>query len=203
MKNLSIFFCLLLVLLYSSTQAQKIKIYQAKVYHFDHSTTKGIVYDVSPQGIVFLDKKAISAMSAKNIQEALSNNQLPRFTVPFDGIHFMNIKRRRSSGRGFGIGYLASFVTLETIMAASILSQDNIGCAGLQQKVSLGDALIGASCAAPPGIFVIGIVSFVGGGLGSLIGSIPVKQISINSINPEMNAREKLKKYALLLQTSR
>ena len=182
--------------------AQKVKIYQTRIFHYDHSSIKGIVYDVSPQGVVLLDKKGVSALSAKAIREAVSNQQLPSFTVPYQEIRLLNIKRRRAAGRGFGLGYLASFVTLETMMAASILSSDKTGCDGSRQKPTLGDALIGASCAAPPGILVIGVASFVGGGIGSLIGAIPVKQITLDSRNPEIDAREKLKKYALVLQTN-
>lgn len=202
MKNISIFLCLLPVLLSGAAQAQKAKIYQAKVFHYDQSAIKGIVYDVSPQGIVLLDKKAVSALSAKDIREAILNNQLPSFTVPFEEIQRMNISRRKAAGKGFGIGYLASFITLETIMAASILSSDKVGCDGSRDKASLYQALIGASCAAPPGIMFNGVASLIAGGIGSLVGSIPVKQISLDSQNPEEDARKKLKNYALLLKVN-
>jgi hypothetical protein len=200
MKNLPYFLCLVLAALSGAAQAQKVKIYQTRFYHYDQSSVKGIVYDVGPQGVVLLDKKAASALSAKAIRKAVSTDQLPRFTVPFQEIQRINIKRYKAAGKGFGLGYLASFVTLETSMIANTLSSDKIGCDGTRQKPSFGEAVIGASCAAPPGILVFGIVSLVGGGIGSLIGSIPVKQLTLDSRNPETDAREKLGKYALLLQ---
>ncbi|MBU1822317.1 MAG: hypothetical protein KKG00_12515 [Bacteroidetes bacterium] len=204
MKNISIIFCLAIVLLATPSQAQKVKIYKARIFYFDQSTQKGVLYDVSPQGIVLLDTKTVSAMSAKDIQEAVLNSHLPSFIVPFEEVQRLHITRRRSAGKGFGIGYLASFITLETIMASIVLSfDDKTSCDGSPKKATLGDALIGASCAAPPGIFFNGIASLVGGGIGSLVGSIPVKQIRLDSQNPEMDARGKLKKYALLLQMSR
>jgi hypothetical protein len=204
MKNTPFFLCFAFVVLSGAVQAQKFKIYRAKVVHFDYSATKGIVYDVSPQGIVLLDSKVVSAMSTKEIQSAVLNDQLPQFTVPFREIQAVKIKRRGAAGKGFGLGYLASFVTLETIMAASVLSSgDKMGCDGSPRKATLSDALIGASCAAPPGILVFGIVSFVGGGIGSLIGSIPVREFNLDPHNPETDAREKLQKYALLMHTNR
>lgn len=192
MKRLTTSLCLLM--LAGTALAQKPKIFRTKVFHFDHSSVKGIVYDVNPQGIVLLDPKTVSAMSPRDIRESVLKNQLPTFTVPFDEVASMNIRRRRSSARGFGLGYLASFVTLETVMAASALSQDNgRGCGGSRQKLTLGDALISASCAAPPGILVMGVVSVVGGGIGSIIGAIPKKQIRFDPKNQEVDAREKLK----------
>ncbi len=203
MKRLATSLCLAL-LLAGTVHAQKVKVFRTKVFHYDRSNVKGILYDVSPQGVVLLDSKAVSAMSARNIQEAILQGQLPSFVVPFDEIQSLNIRRRRSIGRGFGLGYLASFVTLETVMAASALSQSNgRGCDGSRQKLTLGDALVSASCAAPPGILVMGVVSVVGGGIGSIIGAIPKKQISLDPKNQEIDAREKLKKYALLLQKQR
>lgn len=203
MKNVSTLCCIFLLFLSGIAQAQKVKIFKAKVFHFDNSRSKGIVYDVSPQGVVLLDTKTVSAMSARSIREAISQNQLPSFTVPFTDLRLMNIKRRRAAGKGFGLGYLASFVTLETIMVANALSSNKTGCDGSGQKPSFGDAVIGASCAAPPGILVFGVVSLVGGGLGSLIGSIPIKQISLNAENQEADAREKLTKYAIISQMNR
>ncbi len=201
MKILPLSLCLAMLSLSSTSLAQKVKIYKAKVTHYDWSATRGIVYDVSPQGVVLLDPKSVSAMSAKDIQGAVLNNQLPTFTIPFGEIQEMNIKRRGAAGRSFGLGYLASFVTLETIMAASILSQDKTGCA--RQKPTLGEALVGASCAAPPGILVIGVVSVLGGGIGSVIGTIASKHITLDPRNQEIDARRKLSKYVLLPQKSR
>lgn len=199
MKNVTIFICLFLVLILKPVHAQKARIFQAKVVHFDYSAVKGILYGVSPQGVVLLDKKAVSAMSANDIHTSIENNQLPTFTVPFSEIQQIKIKRRGAAGKGFGLGYLASFVTLQTIMTANALSSDKIGCDGSRQKASFGKAFVGASCAAPPGILVNGIAAFFGGGLGSLLGSIPVREITFDSRNPEDDAREKLKKYALVL----
>lgn len=203
MKNVATLCCIFLLFLSGMAQAQKVKIFKAKVFHFDNSRSKGIVYDVSPLGMVLLDTKTVSGMAAGSIREVISKNQLPSFTVPFNEVRLMNIKRRKSAGKGFGLGYLASFVTLETIMVVSNLSSNRIDCDGSRQKMSFGDAVIGASCAAPPGILIIGIVSFVGGGFGSLIGSIPVKKISLNAENQEADAREKLTKYAIISQINR
>ncbi len=201
MKILTVFLCLLFVLVSGRTQAQKTKIFRAKIIHYDHSTVKGVVYDVIPEGVVLLDPKAVSAMSAREVRASVLTSQLPTFTVPFNEIESINIWRRRSSGRGFGLGYLASFVTLETGMATSVLSQGSRrGCDGTLQKPNLSDAFIGGSCAAPPGILVIGVASFLGGGIGSVVGAFPRKRLSFDTANQEGDARAKLEKYALLLQ---
>lgn len=202
MKKISVVLGLSMLLLSGTSQAQKVKIYRAKVFHYDRSSVTGIVYDVSPQGVVLLDSKAVSAMSARDIQEAVSKNQLPDFTVPFEEIREMNIRRRGAAGRSFGLGYLASFVTLETIMATNALASSGPGCDGSRKKVSVGEALIGASCAAPPGILVMAVVSVAGGGIGSFIGMISAKQIALDPNNQEGDARKKLKKYALLRQNN-
>jgi len=52
----------------------------------------------------------------------------------------------------------------------------------------------------PPGILVIGVVSFIGGGIGSLVGAVASRQFILDPNNQEGDARKKLKKYALLLQ---
>ncbi|GHB68899.1 hypothetical protein [Persicitalea jodogahamensis] len=200
MKSVTLLACWLGVVFCGPAQAQKVKIFQAKVIHYDYSSIKGIVYDVSPQGLVMLDKKTVAAMSKKEVRQALLDNQLPTFVVPFQEIGQIAIRRLNSAGRGFGIGYLASFITLETSMVVSTLSDNSMGCDGTQRKPTLGDAIIGASCAAPPGILVFGVVSLVGGGIGSLVGLIPRKQIQLNSIYPEEDARKKLGPYALALQ---
>lgn len=203
MKKLPAFLCVTMLLLSASGQAQKLKIFHARVSHYDRSNVKGIVYDVSPQGVVLLDPKTVSAMSAKDIRDAVLQNQLPTFTIPFSELKEMSVRRRGAAGRSFGLGYLASFVTLETIMATNALSSNKIGCDGSRKKVTVSQALIGASCAAPPGILVIGVVSIVGGGIGSLIGTIASKQINLDPKNQENDARKKLKKYALLRQKER
>jgi hypothetical protein len=47
---------------------------------------------------------------------------------------------------------------------------------------------------------VIGVVSFIGGGIGSLVGAVASRQFILDPNNQEGDARKKLKKYALLLQ---
>lgn len=158
--------------------------------------------NVSSQGGVLLDSKAVADMLAKDIQKAVLKIQLPDFIVSFEEIRDTNVRRRRAAGRSFGLGNLASFVTLETIMAANALASNGPGCDGSRKKVSVGEALIGASCASPPGILVMAVVSVVGGGICSFIGMISAKQIALDPNNQENDARKKLKKYAILLQNN-
>ena len=200
MKSLTICIWLALLLGGGTAHAQKTKIFQTRITHYDNSSTKGILYDVGPQGLIMLDAKTVSALSKKDVRSALLNNQLPTFVVPFQEIREISVRRWGAAGKGFGLGYLASFITLETVMAANALSSPKMGCDGVRRKPSLGSALIGASCAAPPGIVGIAAVSFAGGGLGSLVSAISQKYLSLDPRQPEVDAREKLGRYALAPQ---
>lgn len=185
------FICFWLIILtlgtFTEVQAKKkkIRVYRVNIEHYTNSRVKGVLYDVSKEGTVLLDAKAIKNIPYDLIQKAVNEGKLQTTLVPFEHSKSFSVRRKGSVGRGVGFGALSGVVVYSAIVAGEVANNDNdnCGCGGT------GLAILFAPAAGA-----------IGGAVGAIVGAVPKKTVVLDPKRPYESAVESYAKYSIVEQ---
>ena len=164
---------------------KKIKLYRLAITQYNNSRVKGILYDVSEQGLVLISAKDFRDKPYHVISKALEEGQIQALKVTYDGVKTLNLRRKGSSGRGFAIGALGSFAITALLAVGTTTFGGGCGCAG------------------PPAVLVLPpIAGLLGGAIGSIAGLVPKKTIQLDPDRLYESADSNLREYSLVAQLS-
>lgn len=185
MKTLLCFFLLFSACLTPEDAfAKKIKPYRINITHYDNKHVKGILYDVTENGIALVEAGDVLHVPKEMIVKGIKEGRIQVIYIPFDQIKVATLKRPGSAGRGLLIGAAGSFVIVGaiSILATSSQSENQCGC-GLPAALIL-----------PP------FAAFLGGAIGSIVGLFPKKVVIPDPKMPFESTRKRLYTYILSSQ---
>lgn len=181
------YFIILIILCGFSQQvlAKKLKRYRVKITHYDNSVTKGIIYDVTEDGIGLMSAESISYLIQGMIVKDVNKGKIQIARIPFDQIKNLIVWRKGSVGRSALIGSLGALALATAITTVATLTKkkDNH-----------------CSCGIPAALVLPPIAVFGGGLFGSIVGLFPKKTIVLDPNNSFESAQRKLYKYSIYTQ---
>ena len=189
--NFRIFSGLFLLLILTGTgqdvfAKKRLRIFRVKIIHFDNSRTKGVLYEVSKDGIVLVRARHLLQIPRDEILKNISQELVPVMLIPFDRIKRVGLWRRKAVGRDFAIGAVGSMLVAGAITMIDTNNHNNnsehCGCG-------------------PPALLIIPpAAAILGGAVGAIVGLVPKKVVGLDPDRPFESAQEQLGNYSVSTQ---
>lgn len=176
-------FCLIIAGIISSSdsfaQKKRVKLHRLTVLQYDDSKVKGVLHDVTEQGIVMINAKDTRDLRFDVISKAIADGTVETTTVPFNSVKTLYVRRKGASGRGFLMGAAGAAVITGLLAVGTSTFGDGCGCGG------------------PPAVLVLPpIAGIIGGVVGSIAGLAPRKILELDPDRLYESADSGLRKYS-------